>query len=403
MQDNKAAALSVSMAADYIKQLISENISKLWIRGEVSNLKIQNNGNVYFTLKDENAKLNCMMMRYSAAKKHIPNLKNGIEILLFGNISYYPKESYITVFVEDIEFLGQGLLQQKFEELKAKLAKEGLFDSKHKKPLPKFPNTVAVITSATGAAVQDILNVTKRRFQSVNIVVFPAAVQGDAAVGQIVRAIRVANKYANKIDVLIVGRGGGSIEDLWCFNEETVARAIYNSEIPVISAVGHEIDFTIADFVADKRAPTPSAAAELVVKDRNEIQNYLKNLHNRINNIIENKIETIKLKLETKGTLYFKNLIQTKLADNRMHLDNLTIRFKSNFKSYFDSLQNKIAIQREKLIALNPNNILSRGYSITYKLDDNGEAVNIFSAEEVKTGNKIKTFLHNGNIVSTVD
>jgi exodeoxyribonuclease VII large subunit len=171
----------------------------------------------------------------------------------------------------------------------------------------------------------------------------------------------------------------------------------------VISAVGHEIDFTIADFVADQRAPTPSAAAELVVKDRVEIQNYVHNLKNRMNNIIDNKIETFKLKLETKGTSYLKNIIQTKFADKRMHLDNLTIRFKSSIKSIFDSMRNKIAIQREKLIALNPNNILSRGYSITYMLDDDGKSVNIISADDVKSGDKIKTFLHDGDINSTVD
>jgi exodeoxyribonuclease VII large subunit len=403
MPDNNASVLSVSAVAKFIQGIIANNLTKLWIRGEVSNLRFQKSGNIFFTLKDEEAKINCLIMHFSNAKKFANNMRDGMEVMVFGKISYYTKEGYITIFIDQIEFLGEGVLQQKFFELKQKLAEEGLFDQSHKKPIPQFPQTVAVITSPTGAAFQDILNVTKRRFQSVNIVIFPASVQGETAPSEISRAIRCADRFAKYIDVMIIGRGGGSLEDLWCFNDEQVARAIYDSKIPVISAVGHEIDFTIADFVADLRAPTPSAAAEIVVKDKKEILNYVQNLRNRVEGIVESKLENIRLILESKGGSNIKRSFQTLISDYSMHLDNLRIRFNSNFHSCLSSIRSRILLQSEKLNALNPKNILARGYSVTFRFDKNGAPVNILSAKEISKGEKIRTMLADGNINSTVD
>ncbi len=403
MQSHISQALSVSAVAKFIYSIISQNISNIWVRGEISNFKIQQNGNAYFTIKDTDSKINVIIMSNSNARKVIVDLKNGMEILIYGKLSYYKKEGYLTFFVEEIEFIGEGLLKQKFDELKNKLEAEGLFSIEHKRRIPEYPQWVGVVTSPTGAAIQDILNITNRRFGNINLIVFPSAVQGENASKEIADAIWVANKFASHyIDVLIVGRGGGSLEDLWCFNEETVARAIYSSKIPVISAIGHEIDYTIADYVADMRAPTPSAAAELVVKDKKQIINYIENLSTRIDTIINNNIENLKKNIEYLRKENLKRLVVSIYAEYSMTYNNLKIRFLNLFENYVKKINTLIILQKEKLKTLNPNNILKRGYSITYKILSDGSKINILTLHAVTKGDVIKTVIMDGNFQSVV-
>ncbi len=396
-------ALSVSAVAKFIYSIISQNISPIWIRGEISNLKIQQNGNVYFNLKDSESKLNAMIMANSGACSMVPGLKNGLELLIHGRVSYYKKEGYITLFVDEAEFIGEGLLKQKFDELKNRLEKEGLFDMAHKRKIPEYPQYVGVITSRSGAAIQDILNVINRRFSGVHIVLFSASVQGDSAKDEIVRVIKIANKFAGDIlDVLIVGRGGGSLEDLWCFNEESVARAIYDSGIPVISAVGHEIDYTISDYVADLRAPTPSAAAELVVKDKKDIIRHITMLKDRVERLFNAQYDSLKNFLEIRGKNALKRLFQDQLSDLGLSLENLNIRFLNNFNNYLNQAKNSVHYYKGKLETLHPYNTLKRGYSITYRYNDNGTKDLINSIKEISPGNTINTLIRDGDFDSHV-
>lgn len=404
MPETRPEALTVSAVAKFLSALVADNCSKLWIRGEVSNLKFQNTGNVFLSLKDSDSKLNAVIMNFSRARSVSKDLKEGVEILAFGNLSYYKRDGYVSLFIEEIEFVGLGLLKQKFDELKSKLEKEGLFDRAHKKPLPAYPTHVGVVTSPTGAAFQDILNVTRRRFQSVDIVLFPASVQGDRAAEEIARAIRAANKAGrNVIDVLIVGRGGGAIEDLWCFNEEAVARAIYKSEIPVISAVGHEIDYTIADYVADVRAPTPSAAAELVVKDKSAIVDRIRTLKNRVDTILQTKLEHVKIILANRGGEAVERLARTYAADLEQEFTQLRLRFDASVNRYIDNFRRRIDVSKGKLSTLNPKGILERGYSITYKVTDKGAEQVVKRASQVEPGDKLKTVVADGEFYSIGD
>lgn len=404
MQGHAEQAISVSDLAKFLSGLISQNLQPLWIRGEISNLKTVSNGNAYLSVKDNESKINAIIMANSRANKHIRDMKNGLEILIFGRVSYYKKEGTISVFVDDIEFLGEGLLKQKFDELKKKLEAEGLFNKDRKRPIPEYPEWVGVVTSPTGAAIQDILNVMNRRFSGVHLIVFPAAVQGENAAAEIATAIRVANKYAgDRLDVLIVGRGGGSMEDLWCFNEETVARAIAASKIPVISAVGHEIDYTISDFVADLRAPTPSAAAELVVKDKKELLENVRYHQFKIEKILSTRMEYLKQSLELKGSGYLKKWMENTLNETSMTLDNLSIRFRNLLGSYFTNLKAALETMKGKLGALNPENILKRGYSVTYLLGPDGTKKILKSVRSIKKGERLGTLLTDGSITSVVD
>jgi exodeoxyribonuclease VII large subunit len=405
MPHNSAEVFTVSNVAEYIYSLVNENIPPLWIKGEISNFKIHQNGNVYFNLKDANAKLSAVIMANSSCRQSVNLLKDGMEILVYGNVTYYKKEGYITVFIDKIELLGEGLLKQKFEELKRKLEKEGLFDPSHKKKIPAFPEWVGVITSPTGAAIRDILNVTNRRFSSVHIIIFPVSVQGENSAFEIARAIEIANQYfSDSIDVLIVGRGGGSIEDLWSFNEEIVARAIYNSKIPIVSAVGHEIDYTIADYVADLRAPTPSAAAEIVVKDQRELSIYVDNLQTRITTIFENQLENLKKMATLRGEDYLFNRMMEDINQKKLLLTNLDLRLSNKFEKIIEGLKNKIKSFTEKLEVLNPVNVLKRGYSITSVYVEWEKKWKIItSSTEVKPGDSIKTRLYLGEIYSKVE
>lgn len=395
---------TVSEIANFLYKIISQNIGQVYIKGEISNIKKQPNGNVFFSIKDKEAKLNALMFSDSKAKRNINDLIEGKEVIVYGSVSYYKKEGNITLIVEDIYIFGKGLLYLKFEELKKKLDQEGLFSNEHKKPIPKFPHNIGIITSPTGAAIRDILNILTRRFPGINIIIFPVSVQGDEASIEIKKAIEVANNFfKNILDVIILARGGGSIEDLWCFNEEIVARAIYKSEIPIITGIGHEIDYTIADFVADLRAPTPSAAAEIVVPEKRKIIEYTQYLKNRINFIINEKLDKYKLILENKGKTKLKSLYANIISTYHIQLQDLKNRFNLYFTNCFNTLRSSINLYKEKLNTLNPLNILNRGYSITYKVINENERIILKSIKSIKNGDIINTVLVDGEFKSKIE
>lgn len=375
MVDVLKQAYTVSQLTRDIKTILENTFPAVWVEGEVSNLRTPMSGHAYFSLKDEQSQLNCVMFKRAFMTLKF-KLEDGLKIVCFGKVSVYDKSGQYQLYVEEIEPRGKGALQLALEQLKKKLFKEGLFDQAHKKPIPMLPSRIGVVTSPTGAAIRDILNVINRRFANVNVVLFPVKVQGEGAADEIARAIEAFNRLKN-IDVMIVGRGGGSLEDLWAFNEEKVARAIFDSRIPIISAVGHEIDWTISDYVADLRAPTPSAAAELVIAKKEELKERLSNLSSRLASNIENLAQQYRQRIdELTRQLFFK-------ARHQLYVN------KERFGNCLG-----------KLDALSPLAILSRGYSITLKLP--GEKL-IKNTKQIKKGDIIKTKLHKGSFISRVE
>jgi exodeoxyribonuclease VII large subunit len=290
---SKDKILTVSELTYEIKKHIElePRFQDVWLQGEISNYKVHTSGHVYFTLKDENASIKAALWK-SRADIYLKNFrfKDGDKVLVHGKVEVYEPSGEYKIIVDFIEPLGIGELQMKFEMLKQKLAAEGLFDRKYKKPIPEYPSRIGIVTSPTGAAIRDMINIISRRFPAVEIILYPVRVQGEGAAEEIAQAIYDFNRYGG-VDVIIVGRGGGSVEDLWAFNEEIVARAIFASRIPIISAVGHEIDYSISDFVADLRAPTPSAAAELVVKNRDDVLENVRNIWFTIHQLVMDKIK----------------------------------------------------------------------------------------------------------------
>ncbi len=343
---------SVSQINKAIKTQLEGQFTHLWIQGEISNFKAHSSGHYYFSLKDDKAQINAVMFRgFNAKLKFRP--ESGMEVVVRGKISVYEPRGNYQVFCEAMEPVGAGALQKAFEQLKNKLDAEGLFGGSIKKPLPKFPKNIGVVTSPTGAAIQDILNVLGRRSKRAQVTVIPARVQGDGAAAEVVRGIQMANQVGG-FDVLIVGRGGGSIEDLWCFNEEIVARAIHQSKIPIISAVGHEIDFTIADFVADLRAPTPSAAAEVVAKSELELLEKLQFYSRSLRLVIYQKIKDLKSEVQFNS----KRLIDPRkyLEDSIMRLDDWNQRLIQSTLRYIKNLNMQRMVLTKGLI--NPQVIL---------------------------------------------
>ena len=293
----KIRALDVSEANSYIKRILINDpiLCSLKIKGEISNFKVHSSGNVYLSLKDQNSKINCVIFRNDYDKSL--NLENGTKIIANGYISVYEREGSYQLYIKHIEVAGIGNLYIEFNKLKEKLQKEGLFDYQYKKPIPKIPKSIGVVTSPTGAVIRDIINVTKRRYPKVHIKLYPVKVQGQGSKEEICEGIKFFNEV-HPVDTIIVGRGGGSIEDLWSFNEEEVARCVFESKIPIISAVGHEIDFTICDFVADMRAPTPSAAAEIATPSLEDLHFKLDNIQTRMNKSLSNIVEYDEQKLK---------------------------------------------------------------------------------------------------------
>jgi exodeoxyribonuclease VII large subunit len=437
---------TVSELTREVRELIEHQFGEVWIEGEVSNHRHHSSGHHYFTLKDDRAQLSCVMFRGNARHLQMP-LDNGQQIQASGDVSVYEARGQYQLIVKVVQPKGFGALQAKFEALKQKLEAEGLFAAEHKKPIPRSPQTIAIVTSPTGAAVQDFINVVRRRAPWVRVLVYPARVQGAGGEAEIAHAIRQLSDPAAiglpPIDTIVVGRGGGSIEDLWNFNEEVVARAIFDCPIPVVSGVGHEIDFTIADFVADHRAPTPSAAAELVVPDGEALRYRIGEAGNTLRNTIDRRVENLGSHIAMLGRnlaarepkRYVLNLrqsldhlvdrmeysltsaledsrnrsqqlsarIQRRLLDDRidasrMKLQNLAERLESGTQRAVDGHRKHCDSLRELLAALNPANILARGFSMTTTA--NGTIIH--SAEEVEVGDQLVSHLANGTLQSQV-
>ncbi|HBQ21744.1 MAG: hypothetical protein A2Z91_03225 [Deltaproteobacteria bacterium GWA2_38_16] len=375
--------LTVSELTRDIKTLLETGFDSIWVKGEISSFKVPSSGHFYFNLKDEKSMLACVMFKFKNQYLKF-ELKDGLEVICGGRITLYEPRGSYQLLVETIEPKGLGALQLRFEQLKEKLSKEGLFSPEHKKPLPYLPQKIALITSPTGAAIQDMLNILNRRFSNLEILLVPVSVQGDKAAPEITRAIELVNQM-NEHDVIIVGRGGGSLEDLWAFNEEIVARAVFASHIPIISAVGHEIDFTICDFVADLRAPTPSAAAELVVKNKIDLQKnilsqlnhlrqaflthvtrYKKQLAELSGRIIDprRKLEDWRLRLSDLQERLHYTLLQN-VKNAKSNLENLSPKLSSQIHLILERHRHHITRLKSLLKSLNPLAILERGFSIT--------------------------------------
>ncbi len=387
--ESKLYTATVSQVNKFIKQMVDKTpvLNNICIKGEISNFKRHFSGHCYLTLKDDGGVLRAVMFK-GVADKLGYEPENGMKVLAAGRISVYERDGAYQLYIEDLKRDGLGSLYEAYEKLKKQLESEGLFDASHKKPIPKFPKTVGVVTAKTGAAVRDIINVLNRRYPYAKVVLYPSLVQGENAAKNVCEAIEYFNEK-NLADVLIVGRGGGSIEDLWAFNEEITARAIYNSKIPVISAVGHETDFTIADFVSDLRAPTPSAAAELAVPSAAELKNrfndYLKRLVLAQKSVIVKKrssLERIKLKN-----------VDALLDDYRLRFDNLLIQAQKSMKIVFER-KKKILVQLSaRMEAMSPLAVLSRGYSIAVDNDKNV----IKSVNDINKDDEFELILSDGS------
>jgi len=433
--------LSISEINKIIKYTIESNseLNNVFLRGEVSNIKYHSRGHLYFSLKDENSKINAVMFNYSRYLNFNP--KDGDLVLVHGRISVYEASGSYQIYVDSLEMDGIGNLYFLFEELKKKLSKEGLFDKEHKKKIKRVPRKIGVITAPTGAAVRDIISTINKRFPLTQIYLFPTLVQGENAAENIVRMIKLANTF-DDIDTIILGRGGGSIEDLWAFNEEIVARAIYESEIPIISGVGHEIDFTISDFVADLRAPTPTGAALMATPDIEEVKRYFLSARERCNNSMDNKLYTYNQLLNKFKTNYILNNPIRLYEMKEQKIDVLYDRLNNYIKSYINNyislidkyksnyiLNNPNVLYENKLISisnmksnlikninkilndninkintiklkidlLNPSNILDKGYSLVYK---NGVVVSDIS--NIDVSDNIDIIVKNGKINAEV-
>lgn len=391
--------ITVTQLNTYIKSLLTGDriLKDIMVVGEISNFKAHYpSGHFYFTLKDKNASMRVVMFKSSAANvKFTP--QNGLAVIVRGSISLYERDGGLQLYAIDIQPDGVGALNLAFEQLKQKLMTEGLFDESFKKPIPKFPSIVGIVTSETGAALQDIINVLKRRFPMVNIVLAPVLVQGNESANQIVKAIDILNTQY-PCDVIIVGRGGGSIEELWSFNEEIVARAIFKSRVPVVSAIGHETDFTIADFVADMRAPTPSAAAEIVTPDQNDILRQLDDNFSVMEHIIEQEISKLKNMVRYAEDSHGLGSLMPKISTYKLKFDQMKQLLNINVKNSFTAKKEKIGVEDATLQVLNPSKVLNRGYSY---VTDNEHKI-ISSVSDVFVGGEINIKLIDGNIKAKV-
>ena len=396
-QNSQIPVFSVSQITSLIKEILESSFQTITIEGEISNWRPSSSGHIYFTLKDNLSQIKAVIFR-SAAYKLSFNPKDGDKVRCTGNLTVYAAQGNYQIIISKMEPVGTGNILQMLEERKQKLAKEGLFDSEKKRPLPLFPQTIGVVTSPTGAAIRDILNIAKRRNPKINILVLPAIVQGDGAAQTIIKMIEIANFY-KLCDILIVGRGGGSLEDLLPFSEENVVRAVSSSNIPVISAVGHEIDWALCDYAADFRAPTPSAAAEMaipVLEDiKIELQDYKEDLYNNINRIVKNTRLLIKSFNPDSLEIKFRNIQQPLL--NRF--ENAKINLFENIKNKIKDYRNIISNSKTILENASPQTILDRGYSMV--TDNKGNVIR--NETQVSAGDEIKITLAKGKLSASVN
>lgn len=377
-------AISVTELNSYIKNKIADDeyLNNVLIKGEISNFKNHYTGHMYFTLKDENSLIKCVMFKTYAQKLNFMP-KDGMKVFVLGGVSVFERDGVYQIYVKAMQEDGVGILYKKYEELKQRLEQEGYFAEEHKKAIPQIPKIIGVLTSQTGSVIRDIINVSTRRNPNVNIRLYPVPVQGEGAAEKIADGIKFMNK--NQLaDVLILARGGGSLEDLWPFNEEIVAHAIYNSKIPVISAVGHETDFSISDFVADLRAPTPSAAAELAVPDVYEVKQKINSYQNRLRLSLVKKVEIMKLRYEKcMSSRVFKEPLRN-INDNYLKVDTYIKKLENIIKTKQKEEKTKYVELVAKLDTLSPLKTLTRGYSLVEKNNNI-----IKSAKDVNTGDKI--------------
>ncbi|MFZ0219805.1 MAG: exodeoxyribonuclease VII large subunit [Candidatus Aquirickettsiella sp.] len=392
---SKETIYSISELNQMVQDLLEDAFLSIWVEGEISNFASPSSGHWYFSLKDKNAQVRCALFNGRQRYKDTQP-KNGMQILARVKISLYPLRGEFQLIIEHFESAGEGALRKAFEKLKNQLATEGLFDPQHKKTLPKFPDTIGVISSETGAALRDICIVLKERFPAINIIVYPSLVQGKNASAQIVQQIKTANQRM-ECDVLILARGGGSLEDLWPFNEENVARAIFKSKLPLISAIGHETDFTIADFVADKRAATPTMAAQLASPDGNEYQQQLEKTYQRL---IKSILYILKSYQQNLANLT-KRLRhpRQRLQDEFQHCDELTQRLNLSIKTQLQMHQQKLLGLSRTLQAVSPLASLARGYAI---VSDATSKKILRNSKGIKSGQQIITKLAKGELLCEV-
>lgn len=397
-QSDNSTVLTVSQLTQQIKALLEGKFVDVWVTGEISNYTRHSSGHHYFTIKDDKAEISCTLWRSIAMSIKV-RLKDGMKVVLYGDVSVYQLRGRYQLNVKWVVEEGVGKLELKFRELKERLLKEGLFDESHKKELPAFPSAIGIVTSPTGAAVRDMINVLRRRMPSCRIVLCPVAVQGPGAENEIADGIKMLNDFG-EVDLIIVGRGGGSLEDLWAFNEETVARAIYSSNIPVISAVGHQVDYTISDFVADLRAPTPSAAAEIAVPDFREIDVQVRDMVARLRSGVGRTIEILRMRVEQASRSYLLRKPEEMLRGLQQTVDELHSRLTKAAELKIERYQSRIKLVDEKLKALSPRAVMRRGYSVcrTYP---GLEIVRRF--DQVKADDRLKIELSIGSILGKVD
>ena len=386
-------AISVKDLNGYIKTVIDRDdfLSAVAVRGEISNCKLHSTGHIYFTLKDEESEISAVMFR-SAASRLSFALRNGMKVTVYGSVSVYEKSGKYQIYVNAVTNDGVGALYAEYERLRAKLAAEGLFDESRKRALPRFPKKIGIITSPTGAAIRDMINVTGRRYRAAELLIYPSLVQGAGAPESLRQGVEYLNADAT-CDVIIIGRGGGSIEDLWAFNDEALVRAVAASEIPIISAVGHETDFTLCDFAADRRAPTPSAAAELAVPDTNALLQQLMGYADSIDGAIDGRVNKLSARLDAELKMIERSSPEAKLRSKAEKLEALYNMMSVHITTKLDGARMSLAKSSAQISALNPLDVLARGYgAIT---DESGDILR--SAKELEKDRRIKIYMSDGS------
>jgi len=392
------STLTVTELTAEIRFNLSNEFSNVIVTGEVSGLTRPASGHLYFTLKDETAQISGIIWRSSAARLKF-NLENGQKIVCTGNVDVYPQRGSYQLNIRSVQPAGEGALQLAFRQLHAKLESEGLFDPAHKKRLPPFPRHIAVVTSPSSAAVRDFLQVLNRRWPNLRVTIIPVKVQGDGAAAEIANAINSISDFAIAPDVVVVTRGGGSIEDLWSFNEEIVCRAIYDCPVPVVSGVGHEIDVALTDLVADVRALTPSEAAERIVRDKREVSEFLQSLQKRMKAVLQNRFEFARQQLDSLANKTVLRKPLDRIRFTSVELDRLNQRLQQSMEQSLTHHRRDVAELAARLDSINPLSVLARGYSLT----SNAKGGLLKDANQVSIGDQIKTRLANGDIVSVVE